>query len=120
MLDPVVSGTDQDVPNHKQSSIFQQCCCNAYLINDLGGSSRTMKWALRACVGAIVSVRMYSHAIVYFYIRTSENLVNVGSSRHKLPRHLQFCVGDTDPSGQNWSDTSCRADMSRHLGDIST
>ncbi len=24
-------------------------CCNAYLINDLGGSSRTMKWALRAC-----------------------------------------------------------------------
>ena len=53
---------------------------------------------------------MYSHTIVYFYIRTSENLVNVGSSRHKLPRHLQFCVGDTDPSGQNWSDTvvSCR------------
>ena len=57
-----------------------------------------------------VSVRMYSHTIVYFYIRTLENLVNVGSSRHKLPQHLQFCVGDTDPSGQNWSDTvvSCR------------
>ena len=54
------------------------------------------------------SVRMYSHTIVYFYIRTSENLVNVGSSRHKLPRHLQFCVGDMDPSGQNWSDTACR------------
>ncbi len=58
-------------------------------------------------VGAIVSVRMYSHTI-YFYIRTSENLGNVGSSRHKLPRHLQFCVGNKDPSGQNWSDTSCR------------
>jgi hypothetical protein len=58
--------------------------------------------------------------IVYFYIRTSENLLNVGSSRHKLPRHLQFCVGDTDPSGQNWSDTSCRADISRHVGDISS
>jgi hypothetical protein len=42
-LDPVVSGTDQDVPNRKQSSLFQQRCCNAYLINDLGGSSRTMK-----------------------------------------------------------------------------
>ena len=25
----------------------------------------------------------------YFYIRTSENLVNVGSSQHKLPRHLK-------------------------------
>jgi len=63
------------------------------------------KWALR---GAIVSVRMYSHTIVYFYIRTSENLVNIGSSRHKLPRHLQFCVSDTNPSGQNWSGTLCR------------
>ena len=62
--------------------------------------------------GAIVSVHMYSHTIVYFYKRTSENLVNVGSSRHKLPRHLQFCVGDTDPSGQNWSDTSC---LGRHV-----
>jgi hypothetical protein len=51
------------------------------------------------------SVLMYSHIIVYFYIRTSENLVNVGSSRNKLPRHLQC---DTDPSGQNWSDTACR------------
>ena len=51
------------------------------------------------------SVRMYSHTIVYFYIRTSENLVNVGSSRNKLPRHLQC---GTDPSGQNWSDTACR------------
>jgi hypothetical protein len=37
MLDPVVSGTDQDVPNHKQSSLFQQRWCNTYLINDLGG-----------------------------------------------------------------------------------
>jgi hypothetical protein len=64
-------------------------------------------------VGVKVSVRMYSHTIVYFYIRTSKNLVNVGSSRHKLPRHLQCRVGDTDPSGQNWSDMSCRADMSR-------
>ena len=64
-------------------------------------------------MGAIVSVRMYSHTIVYFYIRTSENLVNVGSSRHKLPRHLQCCVHNMDPSGQNWSDISCRADMSR-------
>jgi hypothetical protein len=54
------------------------------------------------------SVRMYSHTIVYLYIRTAENLVNVGSSRHKLPRHLQFCVGNTDPSGQNWSNTACR------------
>ncbi len=71
-------------------------------------------------MGAIVSVRMYSHTIVYFYIRTSENLVNVGSSRHKLPRHLQCSVGDTDPSGQNWSDMSCRADMSRYVGDISS
>jgi len=42
-------GTDQDLPNCKQSSLFQQRCCNAYLINDLGGSSRTMKWALSAC-----------------------------------------------------------------------
>jgi len=50
---------------------------------------------------------MYSHTIVYFYIRTWENLVNVGSSRHKLPRHLQFCVGDTDQSGLNWSDMLC-------------
>jgi hypothetical protein len=49
----------------------------------------------------IVSVHMHSHTIVYFYIHTSENLVNVGSSRHKLPQHLQFCVSDTDPSGQN-------------------
>ena len=54
------------------------------------------------------SVRMYSHTIVYLYIRTAENLVNAGSSRHKLPRHLQFCVGNTDPSGQNWSNTACR------------
>jgi len=61
-------------------------------------------------VGAIVSVRMY----------TSENLVNVGSSRHKLPQHLQCRVGDTDPSGQNWSNMSCRADMLRHVGDISS
>jgi hypothetical protein len=30
------------------------------------------------------------------------------TSRHKLPRHLKFCVGDKDPSGQNWSDTLCR------------
>jgi hypothetical protein len=53
---------------------------------------------------------MYKYTIVYLYIRTFENLENVGSSRHKLPRHLQFCVGDMDPSGQNWSDTdvSCR------------
>jgi hypothetical protein len=56
-----------------------------------------------------VSVRMYSHTIVvYFYIRIPKNLVNVGSSRHKLPRHRKNCVGDTDPSGQNWSDTVCR------------
>jgi hypothetical protein len=47
-LHPVVSGTDQDVPNRKQSSLFQQRCLNAYLINDVG-SCRTMKWALRAC-----------------------------------------------------------------------
>jgi hypothetical protein len=59
-------------------------------------------------VGAIVSVRMYPHTIVYFYIRTSESLVNVGSSRHKLPRHQKNSVGDMDPSGQNWSDTLCR------------
>jgi hypothetical protein len=39
----VVSGTDQDVPNRKQSSLFQQRCCNAYLINDLGESRRTTK-----------------------------------------------------------------------------
>ena len=52
---------------------------------------------------------MYSHTIVvYFYIRIPKNLVNVGSSRHKLPRHRKNCVGDTDPSGQNWSDTVCR------------
>jgi hypothetical protein len=56
-----------------------------------------------------VSVHMYSHTIVvYFYIRIPKNLVNVGSSRHKLPRHRKSCVGDTDPSGQNWSDTVCR------------
>jgi hypothetical protein len=29
-LDPVVSGTDQDMPSHKQSSLFQQRCLNAY------------------------------------------------------------------------------------------
>jgi len=34
---------------------------------------------------------MYSHTIVYFYIHTWENLVNVGSSRHKLPRHQTVC-----------------------------
>ncbi len=33
-----------------------------------------------------------------------ENLGNVDKSRHKLPQHLQYCVGDTDLSGQNWSD----------------
>jgi hypothetical protein len=35
----VVSGTaDQDMLNRKQSSLFQQCFFNAYLINnDLGG-----------------------------------------------------------------------------------
>jgi len=60
-----------------------------------------------AHVGAIVSVRMYPRTIVYFYIRTSENLVNVGSSRHKLPRHRKNSVGDTDPSGQNRSNTVC-------------
>ena len=86
----------------------------------VGGRSRTMtgenerneRW---------VSVCMYSHTIVYFYIRTSKNLVNVGSSWHKLSRHLQFCVGDTDSSGQNWSDTTRHfvADMSRHVGDMS-
>ena len=65
--------------------------------------------ALSACGCAIVSVRMYPHTtIVYFYIRIPKNLVNVGSSRHKLPRHRKNCVGDTDPSGQNWSDTVCR------------
>ncbi len=26
-------------------------------------------------------------------------------------RHHQFCVGNTDPSGQNWSDILCRDDM---------
>jgi len=52
---------------------------------------------------------MYSHTIVvYFYIRIPKNLVNVGSSRHELPRHRKNCVGNTDPSGQNWSDTVCR------------
>jgi hypothetical protein len=56
-----------------------------------------------------VSVHMYPHTtIVYFYIRIPKNLVNVGSSRHKLPRHRKNSVGDTDPSGQNWSDTVCR------------
>jgi hypothetical protein len=70
--------------------------------------------------GAIVSVRMYSHTIVYFYIRTSENLVNVGSSRHKLPRHLQFCVGDTDPLAKIGATRRVLADMLRHVGNISS
>jgi hypothetical protein len=39
--------------------------------------------------------------------------ISVGcSSRHKRPQHLKSCVGDTDPSGQNWSDILCRDDMS--------
>ncbi len=51
---------------------------------------------------------------VYFYIRTwvlaGKN--SVGCSRHKRPRHLKSCVGDTDPSGQNLIDILCRDDMS--------
>ena len=55
------------------------------------------------CVCVVVVCRAYVkiYHIVYFYIRTFENLENVGLSRHFLRRHLQFCVGATGPSGQN-------------------
>ncbi len=38
--------------------------------------------------------------------------ISVGCSRHKRPRHLKSCVGNTDPSGQNWSNILCWDDMS--------
>jgi len=76
--------------------------CTLLLMNsECSLSSCRWTWDVH-CVCSFL--RMCSHTIVYFYIRTSENLANVGSSRHKLPRHLQYRVGDTDPSGQNWSD----------------
>jgi hypothetical protein len=51
---------------------------------------------------------------VCFYIRTwvLAGKISVGCSQHKRPRHLKSCVGDTDPSGQNWSNILCRDDMS--------
>ncbi len=51
---------------------------------------------------------------VCFYIRTwvLAGKISVGCSRHKRPRHLKSCVGDTDSSGQSWSDILCRDDMS--------
>ncbi len=109
-LDPVVSGTDQDVPNHKQSSWFWQRCCNVNLIkNDLGGSSRTMKWALRACWGksfcAYVlpyhSIFLHTHfqkfgicrlkptqsATTIFNVvsATQTHLAKIGATRHVVP-----------------------------------
>ena len=75
------------------------------MISECSLSSCRWTWDVR-CVCSFV--RMYPHTIVYFYIRIPKNLVNVGSSRHKLPRHRKNSVGDTDPSGQNWSDTVCR------------
>ncbi len=75
------------------------------MISECSLSSCQWTWDVR-CVCSFV--RMYPHTIVYFYIQIPKNLVNVGSSRHKLPRHQKNSFGDTDPSGQNWSDTVCR------------
>ncbi len=51
---------------------------------------------------------------VCFYILTwvLVGKISVRCSQHKRPRHLKSCVGNTDPSGQNWSDILCRDDMS--------
>ena len=113
-LDPVVSGTDQDVPNHKQSSLFQQRCCNAYLINDLGGSSRTIKWALRAC--GCDSICAY--VLPYHSIFQHTHLGKSGKCRLKPTQTAM--TSSMLWSCQNLSDMSCCADMSRHVGDISS
>jgi len=84
-------------------------CCNAYLINDLGLKH----------VGAIVSVRMYSHTIVHFYIRTLkiwEMLAKANTNCHNIFN----IVSATDPSGQNWSDMFVSCHMLRHVSDISS
>jgi hypothetical protein len=38
--------------------------------------------------------------------------MGVVTSQHKQVLTSQFCVGDLDPSEQNWSDILCRDNMS--------
>jgi hypothetical protein len=60
-------------------------------------------------------ISTYALGLVWFLAGNKD----VGSSRHKRSRHLQFCVGNTGPSGQNWSKILCRYDLlptcRRHL-----
>ena len=83
-------------------------CCNAYLIHDLGGSSRTMKWALRACrcdsICAYVlpyhSIFLHTHLGKSGKCRLKPTQTAMTSSmscrRHrpiwpKLERHVMLC-----------------------------
>jgi len=64
-------------------------------------------------VGAIVSVRMYPHTIVYFYMRIPKNLVNC----HDIEKIVSVTWTHLAKIGA----TGCVVgDMSRHVGNISS
>jgi hypothetical protein len=52
------------------------------------------------------------HSILFLHTN-SENLVKCRLEPTQTATTSKFCVGNMDPSGQNWSDTLCRR---RHVG----
>ncbi len=94
---------------HHAVSGFFLCVVFCVVLSIADMSIRAVEMLSFELEGAYVTHIPY----VCFYTRTwvLAGKISVGCRRHKRPRHLKSCVGDTDPSGQNRSNILYVADM---------
>ena len=77
-------------------------------------SSDALAWFWGVCgnflfhVENMTEISVERDRIFVYVLRYHSIFLHTNSENLVKSRHLKFCVGNTDPSGQNWSDTLCR------------